>query len=214
MTLRLCFYHLQHALLLCHHPLCGSTRACEPKPELLTSQTTTHTHPTPLNSSPPLLEEISRALDTCANGTATGTDSIQFEAYKYCGPAALEVLHTLFSIVWETGLHPSKWNEVNIIPLFKGGPDVTDVDKYRAITLLQSMSKVYEAFLQERINTTLNTQSPLSSSQGGFRASVGPQETVYGLLSVLLHRQTKKLQTYVAFVDFETAFPTIFKPVV
>ncbi len=37
---------------------------------------------------------------------------------------------------------------------------------------------------------------------------------MYGLQSVLLHRQTKKLQTYVAFVDFETAFQTIFKPVV
>jgi hypothetical protein len=85
-----------------------------------------------------------RALDTCANGTATGTNSIPFEAYKYGGPAALEALHTLLSTAWETGLHPTKWNEANIIPIFKGGPDVTDVDKYRAITLLQSTSKVYK----------------------------------------------------------------------
>jgi hypothetical protein len=184
------------------------------KDNLLESLATSHPHPSPLNSLPPSFEEISRALETCSNGTATGTDCIPFEAYKYGGPVALEALHTLLTTTWESGLHPTKWNEANIIPLFKGGPDITDVDKYRAITLLQATSKIYEAVLQERINTTLNTQSLLSPSQGGFRASVGPQETVYGLLSVLLHRKQKKQQTYVAFVDFETAFPTLFKPVV
>jgi hypothetical protein len=184
------------------------------KDELLAAQADSPTHTTPCNTLPPSLEEISKALDTCSNGTATGTDNIPFEAYKYGGPEALNALHALLTVAWNTGLHPTKWNEANIIPLFKGGPDITDVDKYRAITLLQATSKVYEAFLQERINTTFTAQACLSSSQGGFRASVGPQETVYGLLALLLHRQARSQPTYVAFVDFETAFPTIFKPVV
>ncbi len=54
----------------------------------------------------------------------------------------------------------------------------------------------------------------LSPAQGGFRPRVRPQETVYGLLALLHHRKAKKQPSYVAFVDFETAFPSTFKPVV
>jgi hypothetical protein len=155
-----------------------------------------------------------QALATCDNGRAAGNDDIPFEAYKYGGETMVDALTILFTLAWEWELHPSAWDTANIIPLFKGGTDLCNVERYRAITLLNTANKIYEAFLLHCITTILDKNSSLSPSQGGFRPGVGPQETVYGLLSLLLHRQAKKQPSYVAFVDFETAFPTTFKPVV
>jgi hypothetical protein len=168
----------------------------------------------PRFSAPPSLDEVRAALHTCANGKAPGIDAIPFEAYTYGGPLALQALHTLLCIIWSRGIHPLAWNKAYIVPLFKGGPDLTNIDKYRAITLLQSASKIYEAFLLARLEAHMQENHTLSSSQGGFRAFAGPQETAYGLLALLYERKRAGLTSCVAFVDFETAFPTIFKPVV
>jgi hypothetical protein len=126
----------------------------------------------------------------------------------------VDAVTILFTLIWEWELHPSAWDTANIIPLCKGGADLCNVERYRAITLLKTINMIYEAFLLHCITAILNKNASLSPSQGGFRPGIGPQETVYGLLSLLLHLQSKKQPSYVAFVNFETAFPTTFKPVV
>jgi hypothetical protein len=166
------------------------------------------------NCAPPTKQEIIAALSTCDNGRAAGLDDIPFEAYKYGGDPMILALTTLFTLIWTWECHPTQWDEASVIPLFKGGPDLCNVDPYRAITLLSTASKVYEAFMLQRITTILDRNVSLSPAQGGFQPQVGPQETVYCLLALLHHRKASCLPSYVAFVDFETAFPSTFKPVV
>ncbi len=90
------------------------------------------------NTSPPTLKEISAALAlaTCNNGRAAGIDNIPFEAYKYGGEHMLTALTSLFTLVWTWECHPTHWDDAHIIPLFKGGPNLCNIDSYRAITLL------------------------------------------------------------------------------
>jgi hypothetical protein len=54
----------------------------------------------------------------------------------------------------------------------------------------------------------------MSRSQSGFRPGVSAHETVAALKSVLDGRKARQLNTFVAFIDFETAFPSTFKPLV
>jgi hypothetical protein len=68
-------------------------------------------------------------------------------AWKYSGTEMIECLTLLFNISWNHSVHPKQWDNAFITPLFKGGPDPHDVNKYRAITLLSTSGKVYEAVL-------------------------------------------------------------------
>jgi hypothetical protein len=54
----------------------------------------------------------------------------------------------------------------------------------------------------------------MSPTHGGFRQDVSLEETVSAFLASIEHRQQAGNNTYVAFIDFETAFPTTFKPLV
>jgi hypothetical protein len=80
------------------------------------------------NTAPPTEQEISVALTTCANSRAAGINNIPFEAYRYCRAPILTALTLLFTLVWTWECHPTEWDNAHIIPLFKGGPDLCNVD--------------------------------------------------------------------------------------
>lgn len=86
--------------------------------------------------------EIRAALNKCPNGSAPGLDRIPYEALKYGGDLPIECLSLVFRISWRLTLHPSRWDKALITPLYKGGDDPNDVNKYRAITLLCTSSKL------------------------------------------------------------------------
>jgi hypothetical protein len=167
-----------------------------------------------INKEPISLDEVLQALEVCPYGSAPGLDDVPFEAFKCGSPELLNCLTDFFNILWSQAAHPSQWDEALIAPLFKGGPDPHDVSKYRAITLLCTSCKLYEGILSNRITTILNSTGTMSPSQSGFRPGVSAHETVAALKSVLDGRKARQLNTFVAFIDFETAFPSTFKPLV
>jgi hypothetical protein len=166
------------------------------------------------NNNHPTKDEITRALNTCPNGKSCGPDNLPYEAFTLGGDQAINCLHTLFRICWNTELHPSMWDKAFILPLFKGGLDRHNIDNYRAITLLNTISKIYEEVLRRRITSVLDATDFISPTQGGFVELGGPQDSTYGFLTTLQLRQQQNLPTYVAFFDFKTAFPSTFKPLV
>ncbi len=139
---------------------------------------------------------------------------IHYEAYKFGGEPLLQCLTDILQVAWSTEIHPSQWDKALVAPLFKGGPDPNDVSKYRAITLLCTSCKLYEAILLDKVLRVLRQNSSLSATQAGFVADVSALEPVTGLIATLQHRAQKGLKSYVAFIDFRTAFPTTFKPLV
>jgi hypothetical protein len=55
-------------------------------------------------------------------------DDIPFEAYKYGGDPMVKALTAFFTLIWAWEYHPTQWDEACVIPLFKGGPDLCNVD--------------------------------------------------------------------------------------
>jgi hypothetical protein len=102
-------------------------------------------------------QETAQVLKDCPNGSAAGLDKIPYEALRYGGQLPVECLTLIFQISWKSELHPSRWDEALVTPLFKGGPDPHNVNKYRAITLLCTPSKLYEGILLRQMLTVLDT---------------------------------------------------------
>ena len=58
-----------------------------------------------------------------------------------------------------------------IFPLFKGGPKVFKYNptKYRGITLLSVLGKIYTSVLNDRVTNWVETHDILVEEQAGFR---------------------------------------------
>nr|KAG5696914.1 hypothetical protein BaRGS_015878 [Batillaria attramentaria] len=95
---------------------------------------------------------------TLRNGKAAGPDEIPAEAIKADTETAVNMLHSLFSKIWEKEEVPAQWKEGIIIKLPKKG-DLMDCSNYRGIMLLSVPGKI--ASLRIIVEQSLEWNSPL-----------------------------------------------------
>ncbi|XP_052238344.1 uncharacterized protein LOC127849637 [Dreissena polymorpha] len=101
-------------------------------------------------------EEISSAIKQLKYGNTAGLDSIPAEALKADVVTSVELLHPLFSKIWEEEEIPIEWKEVYLIKLPKKG-DLSSCSNYRGITLLSIPGKVNNRILLNRIKDLMGT---------------------------------------------------------
>jgi hypothetical protein len=78
-----------------------------------------------------------------------------------------------------TGVVPSQLKIAKIIPIFKSG-DLTLVDNYRPIPLLNNFSKILEKVVYPRLSEYAESNNIITSSQFGFRKN-------YSTIHPLIH---------------------------
>ena len=118
------------------------------------------------------LEEIRAAIKLLRRGKAVGIDGMFNEAFKYGGENLTEATLKLFQEIWEKDERfPTQWSRGLIFPLFKGGPKEFTYDplKYRGITLLSILGKLYTTVLNQRIMDWCESKGVLVEEQAGFR---------------------------------------------
>lgn len=94
----------------------------------------------PINWDKPSKTEIKRAI-MALNGKAAGPDDIPAEAIKADIGTAVNMLHSLFSKIWEEEQIPAEWKERILIKLPKKR-DLRVCSNYRGISLLSVPGKV------------------------------------------------------------------------
>ncbi len=67
------------------------------------------------------LVEVAVALHSTSNNKALAVDGVTTELLKFRGPDALQWLHSLIIVVWESWVEPSQWKHARIMMLHKGG---------------------------------------------------------------------------------------------
>ena len=68
-----------------------------------------------------------------------------------CRAALLPSLTVLFNKIYSTGLLPDQWKVSKIVPIFKKG-NKDEIENYRPIANLCSMSKVFEKLILKQIH--------------------------------------------------------------
>ena len=76
---------------------------------------------------------------TLRNGKAAGPDEIPAEAIKTDRETATNMLHSLFSKIWEKEEVPAQWKE-GIVIMLPNKRDLRDCKNYRGIMLLSRQS--------------------------------------------------------------------------
>jgi len=99
---------------------------------------------------PITISEIEQTLNKC-NSKSPGPDEIPYSFLHNLGPKSKDQLLRIYNKMWNPGNIPGEWKRGTIIPLPKPGKNKNTTEGYRPITLLNTMAKVLEKTINNRL---------------------------------------------------------------
>ncbi len=155
-------------------------------------------------------KEIYEAIRKLKNKKAPGPDGIMNEMLKNGKYFIVPLLKKAFNTILDSGIYPDAWKLSYIIPIYKSG-DRNDPNNYRGITLANTTGKLFSIILNQRLKKYLDTNSPLSDLQAGFRENFRTADNIFIINAIIQHYKERKQPLYMAFIDFKKAFDTIWR---
>ena len=109
---------------------------------------------------------------------------------------------------FQQGIFPGELKIAKVVPIYKEGPK-TDVSNYRPISLLSSLSKVYEKLMHARILNFLDSNNLLFEMQYGFRPGRSCEHALLNAQNTLLESLNKRQISILLLIDFSKAFDMV-----
>jgi len=152
------------------------------------------------------INEISCIIRLLKNKKSTGPDGISSILLKQLNEAICEPLVILINKSIENGIFPDSLKIAKIIPIYKS-KESNLLNNYRPISLLSSISKIFEKVLYKRLYNFIKNK--LSDKQYGFRAKHSTIQAVTEMYADIVESLDNKSMTIASFLDLSKAFDTI-----
>ena len=110
------------------------------------------------------------AIDKLENKSSSGHDGISNKLLKVLKFELSKSLTLIINQMITTGVFPDSFKILKIIPLFKKG-DSSLLSNYRPISLLPTISKIFESILYNQLYEYFNSNNLLAEQQYGFRSN-------------------------------------------
>jgi hypothetical protein len=156
-------------------------------------------------------EEVFAAVREVKLNTKSG-DGFPPELYFNGGLGLVMGLTYLFNFVWKGIVWPDKWSEAPVFHLFKNLGSKADPAKYRGLSLVAVITKIFEAIMNNRLRRWSNDKRVISDLQGGFRRGRETLDQMLILNEMVGDRDERKLATYLCFVDVRKAYDRVWRP--
>ena len=92
---------------------------------------------------------------------------------KCCNTSQKDLMHAvllqLYNRVWSEGKVPQAWRHSIVMPVLKPGKDPHNVSSYRPISLTNTIGKVMEKLVTNRLSYHVEKNGLLTNVQSGFR---------------------------------------------
>lgn len=118
-------------------------------------------------------------------------------------------LATLFNACLRISYFPTTWKHSQIIVIHKPGKPSSQVSSYRPISLLPTLSKLFEKIIKKRLDSYVNSTSLIPPHQFGFRSH---HSTTHQLLRVsedIIQGFERKCYSTAVFLDVAQAFDRV-----
>jgi len=96
---------------------------------------------------------------------SSGYDEFPVQILKYVGTTLLKLLVHLVNSSFVSGVFPQQLKIAKIVPLYKKG-EVTEIANYRPVSLLPTISKVFEEAMLARLVDFLGENKLFEYAQG------------------------------------------------
>ena len=152
--------------------------------------------------------EIRQLVLNLKSSTSCGYDNLSSKVLKQIIPGIAHPLVTLINRSLSEGIFPDALKTAKVIPVYKNG-ESDDINNYRPISLLTTLSKIFEKVIFKRIYNFIDSNNLLDPRQFGFRPQHSTVDAIATLTNDILHAFNKKDYTISIFCDLSKAFDTI-----
>lgn len=152
--------------------------------------------------------EILNLVVKMENKKSCGWDELKIDLIKDNIDILASPLAEFFNNCVEQSIFPDQLKLAKVLPIFKKGSKL-DPSKYRPISLLPILSKIFEKVILHRLNTHLAVNRLISGRQFGYRKGVGTSDAVDTLVDDAVRHLTEKKKVAALFLDLSSAFDTV-----
>nr|CAI5853259.1 unnamed protein product [Callosobruchus analis] len=125
------------------------------------------------------------------SGKAPGPDRIPPEVVKDLVLSAPHVLLGLFNKLLAQQKFPEQWKKANVILLSKSGKPTELASSYRPICLLDTVGKLFEIMIRQRLILEIEKAGGLSPYQFGFRSGMSTIDALEAVTGMVYGAQLK-----------------------
>ena len=168
-----------------------------------------HNKPTSNFSFNPANEEcIAKFIVKLKNKSSFGCNSISNKLIKSAGHVLVKPLTVIVNQSLHTGVYPSQLKLSRIKPLFKNG-NKSQFNNYRPISLLPSLSKIFEYVMFDQLLHYFTENNLLSMEQYGFRPGHSTELAAVRLVDEITSKIDNNLIPTNIYIDLSKAFDTL-----
>ena len=129
-------------------------------------------------------QEIINSTKSIHANRSPGPDGICIEMLKENLTSILPYLTSLFNDIFNSGIYPADWGKSIICPIYKNGSK-TSPENYRGVSLINSISKIFNGFLTKRLQSWCEQNQVLDESQAGFRKNYSTVDNIFSLQAIV-----------------------------
>ena len=152
--------------------------------------------------------DTQRAIDKLENKSSSGHDGISNELLKLLKIELSKLLTLIMNQMITTGIFPDSFKISKITPLFKKG-DVSMLSNYRPISLLPTISKIFERILYNQLYDYFNSNNLLAEEQYGFRTNHSTEYAAVKLVDNVSKEMELGNTPTALYIDLSKAFDTL-----
>ena len=151
---------------------------------------------------------IDNVINKLKNTSSYGYDNISNKHIKYARNILIKPLTLLINQCLHTGIYPSQLKLSRVKPLHKAG-DKTQFGNSRPISLLPSLSKIFERVIFDQLLAYFTNNSLLCENQFGFRPEHSTELAALKLVNSLIAQMDSNNVPVNIYIDLSKAFDTL-----
>ena len=153
-------------------------------------------------------EQVTNYINKLDSSKATGLDGLGPKIIKLAASCLSPSIAALINKSLATGQFPSQLKQAKVFPIFKGGSK-SDPSNYRPISILPTVSKIFERHVNTHLMGYLNKYKLLNETQSGFRPKHSCQTALIKLIDTWMECIDKGDIIGALFLDFRKAFDLV-----
>ena len=153
-------------------------------------------------------DDVHKIIDRLKGKTSHGVDGLSDKLLKLIKYEISDILTHTINQSLANGIFPDKLKRAQVIPIYKKENDNL-FSNYRPISILPSISKVFERVMHNQLHEYFETHKLYFSSQYGFRNSHSTELAALELINRNISSMDKSQTPINIFLDLSKAFDTI-----
>lgn len=153
-------------------------------------------------------EDVVNAIKLLKSKVSYGMDGISGATIKENMNIFAPLLVYIYSESLRLGVVPEEFKVASVVPIYKSGVD-SDVSSYRPISVINTIAKVFETVVKNKLLNYFYERSLFSNNQFGFLKGRGTDLAIEKHISCITDAINKRKYALSVYLDFQKAFDVL-----